>query len=93
MVIKVKLKPRPWYERWERKNLQGVQDLELPERFYKRAKELETPWEKYDLMKEYRRLIPEEEQREIYAEVYKQEKDVGKKKQPKKFSSVSHTKI
>lgn len=51
--IKVKLKPRPWLERWERKNLKGVQDLGLPQRFYDRAKELETPWEKYDLMKEY----------------------------------------
>lgn len=51
--IKVKLKPRPWLERWERKNLKGVHDLGLPQRFYDRAKELETPWEKYDLMKEY----------------------------------------
>lgn len=51
--IKVKLKPRPWLERWERQNLQGVEDLGLPERFYKRARELEKPWEKYDLMKEY----------------------------------------
>lgn len=51
--IKVKLKPRPWLERWERKNLQGVQDLELSEKFYKRAAELAKPWEKYDLMKEY----------------------------------------
>ena len=51
--IKVKLKPRPWLDRWERKNLKGVQDLELPQRFYDRAKELETPWEKYDLMKQY----------------------------------------
>ena len=54
LKLQVQLKPRPWHERWERKNLQGVLDLGLPERFYKRAKELETPWEKYDLMKEYR---------------------------------------
>merc|ERR1711972_904054 len=59
--IKVQLKPRPWHERWERKNLQGVKDLGLPARFYKRAKQFETPWEKYDLMKEYRKSIPEEE--------------------------------
>lgn len=52
--IKVKLKPRPWLERWERKNLKGVQDLGLPERFYKRAAQLATPWEKYDMMKQYR---------------------------------------
>ncbi|XP_076047637.1 mitochondrial ribosomal protein L19 isoform X2 [Oratosquilla oratoria] len=67
--VKVKLKPRPWHERWERKNFQGVQDLGLPERFYKRAKELEKPYEKYDLMKEYRATIPEEEQAEIFAEI------------------------
>lgn len=67
--IKVKLKPRPWLERYERKNLKGVQDLGLPERFYKRAEELATPWEKYDLMKQYMRTIPEEEQIEIFSEL------------------------
>lgn len=51
--IKVKLKPKPWLERWERQDLQGVQDLGLPEIFYKKAKEVAKPWEKYDLMKEY----------------------------------------
>lgn len=51
--LKVKLKPRPWLERWERKDYKGIQDLELPERFYKRAEELSKPWEKYDLMKQY----------------------------------------
>jgi large subunit ribosomal protein L19 len=50
----VKLKPRPWRARWERKNMKGLADLELEERFYKRAEELATPWEKYDLMKQYR---------------------------------------
>ncbi|KAK7065782.1 mitochondrial 54S ribosomal protein YmL19 [Halocaridina rubra] len=44
-------------------------DLGLPERFYKRAKEFEKPWEKYDLMKEYRATIPEEEQMDIFREV------------------------
>ncbi|XP_027213084.2 large ribosomal subunit protein bL19m [Penaeus vannamei] len=67
--IKVQLKPRPWHERWERKDLQGVLDLGLPERFYKRAKLHEKPWEKYDLMKEYRATIPEEEQADIFHEI------------------------
>ncbi|XP_037780930.1 39S ribosomal protein L19, mitochondrial-like [Penaeus monodon] len=67
--IKVQLKPRPWHERWERKNLQGVLDLGLPERFYKRAKLHEKPWEKYDLMKEYRATVPEEEQADIFHEI------------------------
>jgi large subunit ribosomal protein L19 len=52
--FQVKLKPRPWLERWERQDLKGVQDLGLVERFYKRAAEVAKPWEKYDLMKEYR---------------------------------------
>lgn len=52
--IKVKLKPRPWLERYERQNLKGVQALELAEKFFKRAEELATPWEKFDLMKQYR---------------------------------------
>ncbi|PSN44625.1 39S ribosomal protein L19 [Blattella germanica] len=68
--IKVKLKPRPWLERWERQELKGLQDLGLPERFYKKAAERAKPWEKYDLMKEYRESISEEEQKEIFSEVY-----------------------
>lgn len=67
--LKVQLKPRPWHERWERKNLQGLLDLGLPERFYKRAKLHEKPWEKFDLMKEYRATIPEEEQADIFREI------------------------
>lgn len=55
--IKVKLKPRPWVDRWERHNLKGVQDLELTEKLYERAKKLEKPWEKYDLMKQYMLVV------------------------------------
>nr|XP_053639402.1 39S ribosomal protein L19, mitochondrial-like [Cherax quadricarinatus] len=68
-LVWVQLKPRPWHERWERKNLQGLLDLGLPERFYKRAKLHEKPWEKFDLMKEYRATIPEEEQADIFREI------------------------
>lgn len=51
--IKVKLKPKPWLDRWERKNLKGIQDLGLPEKFYRKAEAVAKPWEKYDLMKQY----------------------------------------
>ncbi|CAN7988576.1 unnamed protein product [Ixodes hexagonus] len=67
--VKVQLKPRPWSARWERYNLKGVQDLGLPERFYKKAAERAEPWEKYDLMKQYRKVIPEEEQLPIWQEL------------------------
>ncbi|XP_025409999.1 39S ribosomal protein L19, mitochondrial isoform X2 [Sipha flava] len=89
----VKLKPRPWRARWERKNMKGLADLELEERFYKRAEELATPWEKYDLMKQYRRTIPEEEQKEIFAEVCSElhEVEVMRKKLKRKKVFVKPT--
>lgn len=54
--LKVKLRPRPWLERWERQDLKGVQDLGLPQKFYDRAAQLATPWVKYDLMLQYRQV-------------------------------------
>lgn len=70
--IKVEMKPHPWLERWERQNLQGVSNIEemCSQKTLNRAKLRETPWEKYDLMKEYRRTIPEEEQNSIYSDIY-----------------------
>lgn len=69
---KAVLKPRPWLERWERQDLKGIANLEeyLTAKMARRAKKVETPWEKYDLMKEYRRTIPAEEQSQIYSEVH-----------------------
>lgn len=52
--IKVPLKPPPWLERWERKNLKGVTEVIVNERKLKKAKLHEKPWEEYDLMKIYR---------------------------------------
>lgn len=70
--IKVEMKPRPWLERWERQDLKGVSNFEemCSPRVLNKAKLRETPWEKYDLMKEYRRTIPEEEQNSVYSDVY-----------------------
>ncbi|KAK2582592.1 hypothetical protein KPH14_004880 [Odynerus spinipes] len=68
--IKVPLNPPPWLDRWERKNLKGATNIIVNERRQKLAAERATPWEKYDLMKVYRETIPEEEQKEIFAEIY-----------------------
>lgn len=67
--IKVPLNPRPWLERWERKELKGATNIIVCQRRYKKAVAHATPWEKYDLMKIYRETIPEEEQKDIFAEV------------------------
>ncbi|XP_067118729.1 large ribosomal subunit protein bL19m [Centruroides vittatus] len=68
--MKVKLKPLPWYAHWERFELKGI-EYELSELDYRKAKRHEKPWEKFDLMKEYREHVPEEHQKEIWEEVHR----------------------
>lgn len=72
--VMVKLKPRPWEARWERRNLLGVSNVleHITDKMTKQMEALKKPWEKYDLVKEYRQTIPEEEQQEIYSSVYSQ---------------------
>lgn len=79
--IKVEMKPRPWLERWERQNLEGVANIEemCKPKHLASAKLRQTPWEKYDLMKEYRRSIPEEEQIGVYSEIYPKLNEIQKK--------------
>nr|CAG4642844.1 EOG090X0F2L [Evadne anonyx] len=80
--LKVVLKPRPWLERWERQELQGVEDLNLKQEFYDRAEKQKKPWEKYDLMLQYRNTIPAEEQEKIFKEVhYHLQQQADKRKQ------------
>lgn len=95
--VKVTLKPRPWYARWERFDLQGVANIDehTNEKRRLKAEKLVTPWEKYDLMKEYRRTIPEEEQKEIFAEVYSQlhQLELTRKKMKRKRTFVKPKKL
>ncbi|XP_058453060.1 large ribosomal subunit protein bL19m [Malaya genurostris] len=95
--VKVTLKPRPWYDRWERHNLQGVANIDEHTNTKKRlkAEKLATPWERFDLMKEYRRTIPEEEQKQVFTEVYSQlhQLELARKKMKKKRTFVKPTKL
>ncbi|XP_011146389.1 39S ribosomal protein L19, mitochondrial isoform X2 [Harpegnathos saltator] len=68
--MKVKLNPFPWVEKWELQDLKGVEKFELYGKRLKRAEAFKKPWEKYDLMKIYRSTVPEEDQNEIFNEVY-----------------------
>ncbi|CRK99063.1 CLUMA_CG012078, isoform A [Clunio marinus] len=77
--LKVQLKPRPWLERWERQELKGVEDINqhLYDKHRRLAAMRATPWEKYDLMKEYRKSIPEEEQKKIFSEIFSRMKQIN----------------
>ncbi|XP_046972285.1 39S ribosomal protein L19, mitochondrial [Vanessa cardui] len=91
--VQVKLKPRPWLERWERQELKGVSNIEehLKEKDRVRRELRKTPWEKYDLMKQYRKTIPAEDQSEIWNEVYNQlqQMRVSRKKMSRKRTFAS----
>jgi len=80
--IQVKLNPRPWRIRYERKDYKGIQDIPVTNRMKRIGAALKKPWVKYDLMKTYRSTIPEEEQREIFSEVYSdlQKQEIVRKK-------------
>lgn len=79
-TIQVTLRPRPWMQRWERKNLKGVKqesiDMHISDKMRAQKIAREEPWHQWDLMKDYRSTIPEEEQLEIYAEVYQKLKNL-----------------
>ncbi|XP_067614615.1 large ribosomal subunit protein bL19m [Eurosta solidaginis] len=95
--IKVILRPRPWLERWERQDLQGVANVQqyITDKQRRQALAHEKPWEKYDIMKQYRGTIPEEEQKEIFAEVYSQlhQLEIQRKRNKRKRSFVKPNKL
>ncbi|KAK6641327.1 hypothetical protein RUM44_013036 [Polyplax serrata] len=92
-TIKVKINPRPWFQKYEIMNLKGIELPPLPEKLYKRAKQLATPWVEYDLMDMYRRTIPEEEQQDIFNEICDELKQLeAKQKIEKKKKATVKTK-
>lgn len=55
------MKPRPWCARWERFGLKGVDenviDGYISEKMKNQRAKRRTPWEEYDLMKQYRSVF------------------------------------
>ncbi|XP_070158952.1 large ribosomal subunit protein bL19m [Polyergus mexicanus] len=69
--IKIPLNKFPWLEKWERQELKGIEiNFKIHSKRVAKAKAAAKPWVKYDLMKTYRETIPEEEQNQIFNEVY-----------------------
>lgn len=90
--IQVTLRPRPWMQRWERKNLKGVKresiDEHITDKMRAQQKAREEPWWDLDLMADYRKTIPEEEQVEIYAEIYPKLNKLRQQRQVQKRSKM-----
>jgi len=88
-TIKVKLNPLPWDRRWELKYLKGVEELQLNARQKESASNPLNvkPWQKHDLMLQYRSNINEIETEQIMSEVFSDVKALEKEKLKKKQSS------
>ncbi|WAR07296.1 RM19-like protein [Mya arenaria] len=88
--LKVKLNMRPWSQRWERHELQGVEpftgwkDKKQKDKIerLKNHPQVQKPWEKHDIMKHYRESINPVDTKSIYAEVEENSKDWKVKTDP-----------
>lgn len=94
--LKVKMNPRPWSGRWdyEYPALYGIEKfIGVTDFGFNRSRQFHQKYEKFDLMDEYRRHIPEEDQLKIWSEVqehenkFKEARRIAKRKQllAKKF--------
>ena len=83
-TIRVKLNPRPWHQRWERCDLKGVEPFEVSQKLRDKAEKVKKPWEKFDLMKQYRETINDNESGDIMKEVYSKKVHEKSRTLPKK---------
>ncbi|XP_071801258.1 large ribosomal subunit protein bL19m-like [Asterias amurensis] len=78
--IKVKLKPRPWYKRWERAELQGVDFSNVKEELVAQGKTWWLPdYKRMDLLQQWK--LPENLRTGIEREVEKLESDISQERQ------------
>jgi large subunit ribosomal protein L19 len=76
--LKVVMKKWPWTQKWEFYDFKGIQILpDLPDYEYINKWKIKNQYDKYDLMKEYRQHIPEDEQLEIWQEVKEHQQNVA----------------
>ncbi|KAF7493353.1 39S ribosomal protein L19 [Sarcoptes scabiei] len=76
--LQVEMKPWPWTQKWERKNLKGIKKLpNVPDYNYIRTWKHDNDVAKYDLMLEYRSHISEEEQLPIWDQVQKHHNSIN----------------
>lgn len=82
-TIKVPLGPRPWDKKWDIKNFKGLQPSNrvLGKRAATRLERSAKPWEKHDLMKQYRENINDEDVETVLKEVVLKTKKKSTKSQ------------
>ena len=84
----MKLGPYPWAARWEFFDLKGIEDVDslVPPGVWKRSLKAFKPWEKYDLMKQYRNTINEQEAESLMSRVYQKLSDTAEEHTRKRLT-------
>lgn len=76
-TTKIKLKPYPWTKNWWKHTLRGIEPLEGLAKFWNDKFLKEKYFDReYDLMRDYRENVPEEDQLYLWQEVSANLKDV-----------------
>ena len=88
----MKLGPYPWFQRWELFDLKGVEEVNslVPPGVWKKSLKAFTPWEKYDLMKQYRNKINDDEAEDIMSKVHNKLSDISEEHK-RKMLTVKET--
>lgn len=85
-TLKVPIGPKPWEQKWDRKDFKGLEILnkKLSRNALKKMAISAKPWEKYDLMKTYRESLTDEEVERVMTEVAINKQKIDKERESKK---------
>ena len=87
LFSQIPLNPTPWHDRWERKELKGAILPPISEKRRTNAEKAKKPWEKYDLMKQYRETINDHDTENIMSEVHTAMKPIEKQHSRQKMTT------
>ncbi|CAF3391881.1 unnamed protein product [Rotaria socialis] len=76
-TIQVPITSTHWQYKWERHDLKGVLLPSLPRSVRKGAKRYAEPWRQWDIMRQYRSEIHDDEKAEIYEDIEKHKGDLA----------------
>ena len=76
-TIQVPITSTHWQYKWERHDLKGVLLPSLPRSVGKAAERYAEPWRQWDIMRQYRTEIHDEDQAEIYDDIEKHKEDLA----------------
>jgi len=76
-TIQVPITSTHWQYKWERYDLKGVQLPSLPRTVRKAAERYSEPWRPWDIMRQYREEIHDDDRAEIYEDIQQHKQDLA----------------